>query len=140
MKQMILGLGALVLAAAAGPASAQTMSYAQAGALIAKSCGPSIERFCANFNIGTGEVMKCLTQHQDQVPRQCFDDFAAAQASIAKRVAAQNDSFKICAPSAQEFCSGVQPGDANVLNCLLASTKVVRPACKQVLLDAGWAN
>ncbi|MBS9477807.1 cysteine rich repeat-containing protein [Ancylobacter radicis] len=140
MKGIVFGLGALLLAATAGTASAQTMSYAQAGALIAKSCGPSIERFCSKVNIGTGQVMQCLMQHQDQVPRACFDDFAAAQASIAKRVAAQSGSFKICAPSAQEFCSGVRPGDAQMLDCLLASTKVVRPACKQVLLDAGWAN
>jgi len=138
MKAVLFGLGTLMLAGMAGAASAQTMSYAEAGALIAKSCGPSIERFCAKVNIGTGQVEQCLMQHKDQVPRQCFDDYAAVQASIAKRDAAQDSAWKVCASSAQEFCSGVKPGDANLLNCLLASTKVVRPACKQVLLDAGW--
>ncbi len=140
MKGTILALGALVLAATTGAVSAQTMSYAQAGALIASSCGPSIERLCSTVNIGTGQVQQCLTQHQDEVPRKCLDDFSAVQASIAKRVAAQGDAWKICAPSAAQFCSGVKPGDANMLDCLLDSVKVVRPACKQVLLDAGWAN
>ena len=140
MKGTIFALGALMLAGMAGSASAQTMSYAQAGALLAKSCGPSIERFCSTVNIGTGQVQQCLQQHQDQVPRQCFDDYAAVQASIAKRVDAQYNAWKTCGPSAREFCSGVQPGDANMLDCLLASSKVVRPACKQTLLDAGWAN
>ncbi|MCS0493485.1 cysteine rich repeat-containing protein [Ancylobacter sp. MQZ15Z-1] len=116
------------------------MSYAQAGALIAKSCGPSIERYCSKFNIGTGDVQKCLQDNKDKVPPQCFTDFAAVQASIAKRVAAQEGAWKACAASAQQFCSGVQPGDANLLDCLLASSKVVRPVCKETLLNAGWAN
>ncbi|QIB32396.1 hypothetical protein [Ancylobacter pratisalsi] len=140
MKGTFLALGALLLAGMAGPASAQTMSYGQAGALIAKSCGPSIERFCSKDNIGTGTVQQCLQANQDKVPKQCFDDFAAVQASIAKRVAAQQGAWKACAASAQQFCSGVQPGDANLLDCLLASSKVVRPACQQTLVDAGWAN
>lgn len=140
MKGTIFALGALMLAGMAGTASAQTMSYAQAGALIAKSCGPSIERFCSKVNIGTGQVQQCLQQHQDQVPRQCFDDFAAVQTSIAKRVAAQAGAGQACSASAQQFCSGVKPGDANILDCLLDSVKVVRPACKQTLIDAGWAN
>lgn len=140
MKGTIFALGALVLAATSGAASAQTMSYAQAGALIAKSCGPSIERFCGQVNIGSGQTRQCLMQHQDQVPRQCFDDLTAAEASIAKRVAAQGEVGKACSASAQQFCAGVKPGDANLLDCLLDSVKVVRPACKQTLLDAGWAN
>ena len=138
MKRSIVGLAALLLAGMAGSASAQTMSYSQAGALIAKSCGPSIERFCAKVNLGSGELQQCLMQHQDQVPSSCFNDYKAVQASIAKRVAAQGDSWQICGPAARQFCSGVQPGDANILDCLLEASKVVPAACKQVLLDAGW--
>lgn len=138
MKRYAIGLAALLLAGSAGAASAQTMSYAQAGALIAKSCGPSIEKFCAKENLGSGMIQQCLSQHQDQVPAQCFVDYQAVVASISKRVAAQQGAYKVCDASIREFCPGVQPGDANILNCLLASTKVVRPACKQSLLDAGW--
>lgn len=138
MKRHIVGLAALLLAGMAGSASAQTMSYAEAGALIAKSCGPSIERFCAKVNIGTGQVQQCLTQHQDQVPAQCFSDFVAAQASLSKRNAAQDSAFNVCNAEIRQFCPGVKPGDARILDCLLASSKVVRGACKQVIVDAGW--
>ncbi|MCK0208901.1 cysteine rich repeat-containing protein [Starkeya koreensis] len=140
MFRFAFGLAALLLAFTAGGASAQTMSYAEAGALIAKSCGPSIERFCAKDNLGTGEVRNCLMSHQDQVPQQCFDDYAAARASIAKRIAAQSDAYSVCSASAREFCAGIQPGDANLLTCLQTASKVVRPACKQTLTDAGWWN
>jgi hypothetical protein len=138
MKRYAIGLAALLLAGTAGGASAQTLSYAQAGALIAKSCGPSIERFCSKENLGSGQIQQCLSQHQDQVPAQCFTDYGNVVASITKRVAAQEGAFKVCENNVRQFCSGVQPGDANILNCLLESSKVVSGSCKQVLLDAGW--
>ena len=138
MKRYAIGLAALLLASTAGAASAQTLSYAQAGALIAKSCGPSIEKFCAKDNLGSGQIQQCLSQHQDQVPAQCFADYSTVVASISKRVAAQQGAFKICENNVRQFCSGVQPGDGNILNCLLESSKVVGASCKQVLLDAGW--
>jgi len=138
MKRYAIGLAALLLACTAGAASAQTMSYAQAGALIAKSCGPSIDKFCSKFNLGSGQIQQCLSQHQDQVPAQCFTDYSAVVASISKRVAAQEGAFKVCGNNVRQFCTGVQPGDGNILNCLLESSKVVSGSCKQVLLDAGW--
>ncbi|WP_371345845.1 cysteine rich repeat-containing protein [Ancylobacter sp. IITR112] len=138
MKRFLFGLAALLLAGMAGSASAQTMSYAEAGALIAKSCGPSIEKFCAKDNLGTGEVRNCLMAHQDQVPQQCFDDYAAARASISKRIAAQSDAWNVCNANIRQACAGVQPGDANILNCLIDASKVIRPACKSILVDAGW--
>lgn len=138
MKRIGIGLIALLLAGWATAASAQTMSYAQAGALIAKSCGPSIEKFCAKVNLGNGQIQQCLGQHRDQVPSQCFADYDAVVASITKRVAAQQSTSKVCANSVRQYCPGVQPGDANLLDCLQASSKVVAASCKQALLDAGW--
>ena len=141
MKRYLFGLAAMVLAGMftmTTGASAQTMSYAQAGALIAKDCGASIEKFCGKVNIGSGKVLQCLQQHRDQVPPKCFQDFAVAAASLSKRVAAQDDAFEICKHDIRLYCPGVKPGDARILDCLNASTKVVGAACKQVLLDAGW--
>ncbi|CAA0089570.1 Uncharacterised protein [Starkeya nomas] len=138
MFRFAFASAALLLSVMTGAASAQTMSYAEAGALIAKSCGPSIERFCAKDNLGSGDLYQCLQKRGNQVPDQCGADYQNALASIAKRVAAQRDAFRICEPSIREFCAGVQPGDARLLDCLLTASKVVAPTCKQVLLDAGW--
>lgn len=89
MKTYIVGaVAAVAFALSAGAASAQTMSFAQAGALMAKSCGPSIERFCAKDNVGTGQIAQCLSQHQDEVPRQCFVDMQTIKESIDARLAA----------------------------------------------------
>lgn len=138
MKNLAMGLAALLLTGMGSIASAQTMSYAQAGAMIAASCGPSIERYCSKENIGAGRVLGCLRQHQANVPPQCLADFQSVSASIDKRVAAQARAFQVCDANIREYCPGVKPGDARVLDCLDAAKKVVGGACKQVLLDAGW--
>lgn len=138
MKHYMIGLAGLLLVATAGTASAQTMSYAGAGALIARNCGPSINKFCANVNIGTGEMMPCLRRNQNQVPAACFNDFQLAQREIAQRLAAQANVFKACEASTRQFCPGVKPGDAYILNCLNKAQRMLRPACRQALRDAGW--
>lgn len=135
LAALVVG-GALI--ASAAPAGAQTMSYRQAGALIAKSCGPAIEKYCGKVNIGTGEVLGCLQQHKAEVPPQCFADFSAVLDSIGRRVAAQGNAYRACQADVAEFCQGVQPGNGNLRDCLVASKNVVKGACRQVLVDAGW--
>jgi hypothetical protein len=138
----MIGLAGMLLVAMSGivgsAASAQTMSYAQAGAMIARSCGPSITRFCANVNIGTGEMIPCLERHRNQVPEQCFRDFQSARSEIAQRLAAQAAIFRTCEASARQLCAGVQPGDVYILNCLNKAHRMLRPACRHTLRDTGW--
>jgi len=143
MKRYAIGLAGLLLVVMGGTvmggaASAQTMSYAQAGALIAQSCGPSIERFCANVNIGTNEMMPCLRRNQNQVPAQCFSDFQRAQNEIARRLEAQAQVFRVCEASTRQLCAGVQPGSAHILNCLNRSQRALQASCRRTLADAGW--
>lgn len=139
MKRILLALGAaLLMGAFSGGAQAQTMSYAQAGALIAKSCGPSIEKYCNKVNIGSGKVLGCLQAKQSSVPAQCFADYNAVVASLAKRVAAQAGAYKACQREAAQYCQGVQPGDSNIRDCLVDAKDVVRGTCRQTLIDAGW--
>lgn len=138
MTRIAIALASLAFFGWAGSAEAQTMSYRQAGALIAQSCGPSIEKYCGKLNIGAGQMQPCLNERQAEVPPQCFADFQRVVASIERRAAAQDSAYRVCSADIAEFCGGVQPGDGNILDCLLASSKVVRGACKQTLIDAGW--
>lgn len=146
MKHSMIGLAGLMLVAMGGvmsgvmsdTASAQTMSYAQAGAMIARNCGPSINRFCSHVNIGTGQMIPCLESHRNQVPAQCFRDFQTARNEIAQRQAAQAGIFRACEASARQLCPGVQPGDAYILTCLNKAQRLLRPNCRQALRDAGW--
>lgn len=132
------GLFALAAAGAATGAQAQTMSYQQAGALLAKSCGPDITKYCANVNLGGGKLLGCLDENASKVAGKCKADFAAVKASITKRVMAQQAIFKVCNADAARLCQGIVPGDGNLINCLVEATKVVSKACNQTITDAGW--
>ena len=57
---------------------------------------------------------------------------------IDARFAAQAASFRLCDPDAHRLCGGVAAGDGNVLDCLLASWKVVSQQCNKAITDAGW--
>ncbi|GLS20670.1 hypothetical protein GCM10007874_36870 [Labrys miyagiensis] len=130
--------GALIAAGGPGVASAQTMSYSEAGALIARSCGKDITRFCAKVNMGGGALRDCLMKTQAKLNPQCVADYKAVSDSLAKRAAAQAAVPQVCKADARQYCNGVAYGNGHFLSCLNASTRVVSTSCKQALADAGW--
>jgi len=139
MTMRMMGFAVALLAAWGSTAvSAQTMSYKEAGGLIAKSCGKDIVRFCANVNMGGGALKDCLAKVEAKLNPQCVADYRTAQASLDKRAAAQAAVPSVCELDARRYCKGVKPGDGNYLICLNTATKVVSAGCQQALADAGW--
>ncbi|MEW6257935.1 MAG: hypothetical protein AB1592_18440 [Pseudomonadota bacterium] len=138
MKGIRILLAATLLAGSAVAANAQTISYAQAGALLAKSCGADINKLCANVNLGNGALIDCMDSKISKVSATCQADYAMAKASIAKRDEAQDSIAKICNADAARLCQGMIPQDGNLLSCLLEATKVVSAACNQAITDAGY--
>ncbi|MCX5496611.1 cysteine rich repeat-containing protein [Kaistia dalseonensis] len=139
MKFKFMAIGAaLLMSAGSIAASAQTLSYSDAGAMLAKSCGPDIQKFCSTVNLGNDQLRQCLLQHESQINPQCVTDYKVAVASIAKRVAAQNSIEKVCANDAANRCQGMVPGDGHLLSCLVTAARVVSKKCNQVITDAGY--
>jgi hypothetical protein len=128
----------LVAAGGLGGASAQTMSYSEAGSLIARSCGKDITRFCGKVNMGGGALRDCLMRAQSKLNPKCVSDYQAVSDSLAKRAAAQAAVPDVCKADARQYCNGVAYGNGRFLTCLNASTRVVSATCKQALTDAGW--
>lgn len=54
------------------------------------------------------------------------------------RAAAQREVYKACDRDRAEFCSGVVPGDGNLVSCLLEASKVVSQTCTAALTNAGY--
>jgi hypothetical protein len=139
MRLVGIGLAAALLAAAGlGSAAAQTMSYSQAGALIAQSCGKDIEKFCPKANLGGGDIKDCMQAQKAKINPQCLQDYQAVVASLAKRNAAQLSVPKLCRNDVARRCQGMVAGDAHFLSCLNAAKRVVSAGCTQALTDAGW--
>ncbi|MGU3494088.1 cysteine rich repeat-containing protein [Xanthobacteraceae bacterium A53D] len=138
MTRFRVMLAAAMLAGSIGGASAQTMSYAEAGGLIAASCGKDIQKFCPTVNLGNGALLACLDKVFDKVNPKCKADYAAAKASIAQRDAAQDSIAQVCNADTARLCPGMVPQDGNLLSCLLEATKVVSAPCNQAITDAGY--
>lgn len=138
MKGIRILLAAALLAGSAAAAGAQTISYGQAGALLAKSCGKDITKLCPTVNLGGGALKACMDAKISQVSAQCQSDYAMATASIAKRDAAQDAIAQVCGTDAARLCPGMIPQDGNLLSCLLQATKVVSATCNQAITDAGY--
>ncbi|BCP53621.1 hypothetical protein K32_22380 [Kaistia sp. 32K] len=131
-------LAAVLLMSLGGQAYAQTISYSEAGALLAKSCGKDIEKYCPKVNLGGGALKDCLTAQAAKINPQCIADYKTVVASLDARLAAQAAVTKACRGDATQFCQGTAPGNAHYLNCLNAAKKVVSKRCTTAITNAGW--
>lgn len=135
----LLALPFLMLGTGAAPA--QTLSYTQAIDLLAKACGADIKKYCKNVPLGGGRIQACFEQHRAQISASCKQTSARVYASIAKRVAAQNNIVRICSGDISRFCGQVVAGDANILNCMLKiKPSLIGRECNQTLTDTGWRS
>lgn len=136
MKFLGLVLGALLALPAV--AQAQTVSYAQAAGLLAQHCGEDIMRHCRGVNLGNGAISQCLAAHQAELSPACAANHESIRLMTEARAEAQKAVFKLCDRDRAEFCPGVQPGDGNIVSCLLEASKVVSQACEAGLTNAGY--
>jgi hypothetical protein len=118
---------------------AQTLSYADAIQQFAAACDADIRKHCKGIELGGGRIRACLDANQGAISAQCQQARSRIYASIARRVAAQRDITKICASDILRFCGSVTPGDANILNCMMAvSPSAIGRQCNQAFNDTGW--
>jgi len=122
----------------ATPASSQSIGYADAISGLAVACGADIQKFCKGVNLGNDRLRNCLNQNQANVSSQCKAGYARAMDLLQKRINAQRTVTKICDSDIRRFCGGVQPGDGNILGCVLLAQKQVSPQCNQAVTDAGY--
>ena len=129
-----------VLAFAAwSPASAETMRFENAAAMLGTSCAKDIDANCRGVNPDSTRLKDCLTRNQDVLSPQCKNDYGRAFDAIQKRVAARAAVTKLCERDVAKFCAGVQKGDtAKALDCLLAGPRGVSINCNKAIGEAGY--
>jgi hypothetical protein len=134
------GLAFLAGSAAVGlasPAAAQTIGYADAISILAKSCGNDILKHCKGVNLGGGRIEACIEQ-KPGVSAGCKTDLVQVQGLLAARAAAQAAVSDICNRDAQQFCKKTKPGKGNILNCLLKAAPSVSANCNAAIDAAGY--
>ena len=99
---MVRGGSILLIVALTAPslAAAETISFGDSAAVIAKSCGTDIRANCRGVNFDANRLKECLYRNQDVTSPQCKTDFFQSFDAIQKRIAARVDG-----------CQRLQPGD-----------------------------
>jgi hypothetical protein len=136
---MHLFLAALLLIAGIQTSASQTLSFTEAIGQLAAACTADVNKHCKGVELGGGKLRACLDAKQAMISARCQQTRTEVYSSIARRVAAQNNSLQICSADIARRCYGVAAGDGNVLTCMLAvSPQLISQACNQAISDTGW--
>src|ERR1700676_3141649 len=129
----------LLLIAAWSSASAQTMKFEDASALLGASCAKDIDDNCRGVTLDAVRLKDCLSRNQDVMSAQCKSDYGRAFDAIQKRVAARVAVTKLCERDVAKLCGGIQKGESGkALDCLLAGPRGMSINCSKAIAEAGY--
>ena len=125
--------------AAAPVASAETMSFGEAAAMLARGCAADIDANCRGVNLDASRLRECLSRNRDALSSQCRTDFLKSFDAIHKRVAARLSVANACRREIVKLCAGSTRQASKSIPCLTASsTQDVSAQCKGAMSDAGY--
>ena len=125
------------LLAAAPVASAETMSFADASALLAKSCAADIDANCRGVSLDAYRMRECLSRNRDALSAQCKADYLRVFDAIQKRIAARTKVANACGREIVRVCGGSAKETSKSIPCLVAAHGLSRN-CVQAIDDAGY--
>lgn len=118
-------------------AMAETMSFGDASALIAASCGADIVANCRGVNLDSARLKECLSRNQDVISPACKDNYLKAFDAIQKRIAARMTVANACAHEIVKVCAGTTKETSKSIPCLTTANGV-SARCQQAIGDAGY--
>ena len=135
---MVRGGSILLIVAVTVPslAAAETISFGDASAAIARSCGTDIRANCRGVNFDVTRLKECLYRNQDVTSPQCKTDFFQNFDAIQKRIAARVTVANACTREIVKLCGGSTKETSKSVPCLITAKGVSRN-CSQALGDAG---
>jgi hypothetical protein len=128
----------LVVALATAPvASAETMSFGDAAAWLAKSCAAEISANCRGVSFDANRLKECLSRNTDVLSPQCATDYLKSLDAIQKRIAARITVANACGREIVKLCKGSPKETSKSIPCLTTARGVSRN-CIQAMDDAGY--
>jgi hypothetical protein len=130
----------LLVFAIAAPslASAQSMNFEDAAALLGASCGKDIDDNCRGVNLDPPRLKECFIRNGDSISPKCQADYPRAFSAILQRVSARATLAKLCNWELNHLCGEVRQDPLKGLQCLLESTKKATPNCNKAISAAGY--
>jgi hypothetical protein len=128
---------AAALLAVPSLAAAETMSFGDAAALLARSCGADITANCRGVNLDASRLKECLSRNQDVTSQQCKAAYLQTLDAIQKRIAARVTVANACTREIVKICHGSTKETSKSVPCLVTASGVSRN-CTQAMSDAGY--
>jgi hypothetical protein len=113
------------------------MSYGDASALLARSCGADIEANCRGVNLDAVRLRECLSRNTDALSPQCRNDYLGAFDAIQKRINARVTVANACTREIVKLCNGSTKETSKSVPCLTTAHGVSRN-CITAMDDAGY--
>lgn len=136
---MIRGRFLLFVIALTAPsfAVAETLSFGDAAAQLAKACGADITANCRGVNLDSNRLKECLSRNRDVISPQCKESYFSTLDAIQKRIAARVTVANACTREIVKVCGGSTKETSKSVPCLVAAKGVSRN-CAQAITDAGY--
>jgi len=127
----------IILLIAPSLAAAETVSFAEAAALLAKSCAAEIDANCRGVNLDSNRLKECLSRNRDMLSAPCADNYLKTFDAIQKRVAARTAVANACTREIVKLCAGSTKETSKSIPCL-TTAQGVSARCIQAMGDAGY--
>lgn len=118
-------------------AVAETMSFGDAAAQLAKACGADITANCRGVNLDSNRLKECLSRNRDVISPQCKESYFSTLDAIQKRIAARVTVANACTREIVKVCGGSTKETSKSVPCLV-SAKGLSRNCAQAINDAGY--
>ncbi|MBR0751451.1 hypothetical protein JQ604_04575 [Bradyrhizobium jicamae] len=118
-------------------AVAETMSFGDSAAQLAKTCGTVITANCRGVNLDSNRLKECLTRNQDVMTPECKSSYLSTFDAIQKRIAARVTVANACTREIVKLCNGSTKETSKAVPCVIAAKGVSRN-CTQAITDAGY--
>ncbi|WGR95867.1 MULTISPECIES: hypothetical protein [unclassified Bradyrhizobium] len=118
-------------------AVAETMSFGDAAAQLAKACGADITANCRGVNLDSNRLKECLSRNRDAISADCKATYFSTFDAIQKRIAARITVAGACRHEIVKVCGGSTKETSKSVACLVTAKGVSRN-CAQAISDAGY--
>jgi hypothetical protein len=104
-------------------------------AIIAKAkigCQGDLDKFCAHITPGEGRLALCLVAHADKRSPQCESALFEARSEAETIIKTVDIAVEACGPDIVSLCSGTEPGEGRIAQCLADQRPALSANCGTV--------
>jgi hypothetical protein len=129
----IIGVGFSVCALGSVAGAAQGPLADQ----VKQGCKAELESYCKDVTPGEGRLLACLYAFEDKLSSRCDYALYDAASRLEHAVAALSHGAAECKGDIEKHCSGVQPGEGRIIECLKKHENELTKRCTQAMKDIG---